>query len=40
MTTPVIYTKGIKEILECFERKKERLSKENKAQAQKLAEQK
>lgn len=40
MITPIINTKGIKEILECFEREKDSLRKENKAQAQKIAEQK
>lgn len=40
MITPIINTKGIKEILECFEREKDSLRKENKAQVQKIAEQK
>ena len=40
MITPIINTQAIKEILECFEREKDSLRKENKAQAQKIAEQK
>ena len=37
MITPIINTKGIKEILECFEREKDSLRK-NKAQERKIKE--